>query len=289
VSPSKKSEEGWGETRRWLLRAILALMLTVLALAPLAMGILDAAHDYGQREAGYECSHGECTTDEADARVAYFTWVLACVTGGLVIATIFLFAATFGLYRKTADTLSHAREDAVENRNLTRELFTTERRPWIQAPKPTINDTSDSRYDHFNATTGAIYLRFDLKNTGLSPAFDTFVYVRSPTIRYNEGDHKAFLSFMREMASVPIGENPVALFPQDSTPAHKTVPFNQPRRGADAQLLVLAGFVGYRFAPDGEFHFSPFLGAVKWRMDNNGWPRSPMVWTPLRSFRLSPT
>jgi len=57
---------------------------------------------YGQEAAGYECANRECHAKGADERVAFFTLLLAVVTGLLFVATYALWRATLGAVRDAA-------------------------------------------------------------------------------------------------------------------------------------------------------------------------------------------
>jgi hypothetical protein len=246
----------------FLLRACCVLIVagTLVALSPLIFGMIHKALEYGQREAGYHCAGQECSTDEADARLAFFTWVLALVTGGLVAVTGALFLATYGLYRKTSETLEHARTDAAEGRKQARELFTAERRPWIQVRRELVSPLQRM------GSGGLVQVRITLENIGLSPAFDVAVqWWGGLRLRFTFQDQD---DMRHQMETLRANRRPEmfgrALFPRD--------PFSQIYI-AQGEIMeegllnipTIAGWVSYRFTPNGPLHFTPFVWQLPWR------------------------
>lgn len=93
-------------------------------------------------------------------------WWVAAGTVALVLATIALFVATFGLYRKTAEALAQSRDEADRARQHSRELFFSERRPWIKIRASLESDITPKE--------GGLDFKvlFVTSNVGNSPAFN---------------------------------------------------------------------------------------------------------------------
>lgn len=235
---------------------IIVVAMLVVWLLPLIESGVDYANDQAKYEAGYKCSEHGCMTDEVDARVAYFTAVLAFVTAGLVAFTGALFIATYLLYKTTVVAVGKASADAVEAREQTSKLFAAERRPWVRVVSKATEVIGEGEGGvHFS-------VEVQLKNIGMTPAINTIAMLG----KENEWDETVRARLMERMtASATVGplvprKLGVTLFPGQRHKRKSFFSFSEIPDYTSTRYLV--GYVQYQFADDAAMHFTPMVWQV---------------------------
>jgi hypothetical protein len=151
---------------RWLVRArriwrdlfFRGAALLALTFAALVFGVMGHNPQYTKIDDTKECT--EYYGNEAERRVATYTFWLDILTAILAVST-------FGLWVVTVNGIRNQKRETARSLALTRELFVTERRPWIkvEVAVPPIKG-SIYRADGWIS----IKLVISLQNVGESPA-----------------------------------------------------------------------------------------------------------------------